>query len=256
MIDKKLKNMDYHWTASNRRSFLEALASTGSVTGAANEVGMSARAAYTLRTRGIAGFRLAWDAAILLARAVVEGMLMDRAIHGEEVTTIRDPETHTTRRIGNDRRLGLHLLTRLDKKCDALGEDGKLSDAQIVADDFDAFLDLISTDADPGAVSTFIATRRTDKQCELRQETKLFEKPVWQTMNGQQWRTAFPPPPGFDGDEYGDFGEANYRRDMTEAEIDAQMARNFQHGARLRDAWFGFVPTNDNGVEAREALGG
>jgi hypothetical protein len=139
---------DYHWTPALERSFVECLSETGSVTEACKSVSMSRRAAYD-RKRKAAGlaFRIGWDAAVLLARDVVADELLDRALAGQWTETIRDKETGQTRRFAQDRRLGLALLTRLDRMCDFLASEGSVHmAAQIVSQDFEAFLDLMVAD--------------------------------------------------------------------------------------------------------------
>ncbi len=136
----------YHWTPALERAFVECLAETGSVTEACNAVAMSRRAAYDHKRRasGLA-FRIGWDAAMLLARDVVADELLDRALAGQWTETQRDKETGRTRRFGQDRRLGLALLSRLDRMCDTLADQGSQHmAAQIVAQDFEAFLDLMT----------------------------------------------------------------------------------------------------------------
>ena len=139
---------DYHWTPALERSFVEALADTGSVTEACKLVSMSRRAAYDQKRRGAGlAFRIGWDAAVLLARDVVADELLDRALAGQWTETIKDPETGKTRRFAQDRNLGLALLSRLDRMCDIQASEGTmLMAAQIVSQDFEAFLDLMVED--------------------------------------------------------------------------------------------------------------
>lgn len=152
---------EFHWTGSNQRAFLECLAETGSVTQAAHEVSMSRRAAYNLRNRAEGyAFRIAWDAALLLARVVVADELMERALSGHWVETVKDPETGTTRRLVHDRPLGLALLSRLDRMCDEMADEGTtLMAAQIVAQDWDRFLSLVEAGADHVQVRDFVEDR-------------------------------------------------------------------------------------------------
>ena len=64
------------------------------------------------------------------------------------------------------------------------------------------------------------------------------------------WRTDFPPPPGFAGDQTEDIYDIDdYERDLT-AEEDAALAQRDEEerrpyedaAARARDAYFGFAP--------------
>jgi hypothetical protein len=145
---------EYHWTPALQRRFLETLAETGSVAQAAHAVSKSRRAAHNLKNRqaGFA-FRIGWDAAILLSRDVVESELMDRALSGQWVETIRDKEAGTTRRHSHDRHLSMALLHRLDKRAEEIGGEGSFyMAAQLASQDFEAFLDLVEQGAGPAQI--------------------------------------------------------------------------------------------------------
>lgn len=71
------------------------------------------------------------------------------------------------------------------------------------------------------------------------------EEPVWWDDVAEEWRTRFPPPEGFDGEEEGDWGDDDYARALTDAEqtvVDAVLiAREANCRAeeeRWRDRWF------------------
>ena len=77
---------------------------------------------------------------------------------------------------------------------------------------------------------------------------------VWEEEDG--WWTDYPPPPGFDGEEEGEYGSLrdDYRRRLSPAEqavIDADVAEEDAEDLVLaeaqRDAYFGFAP--DESVE-------
>ena len=71
--------------------------------------------------------------------------------------------------------------------------------------------------------------------------------PVWRDELGE-WVTAFPPPEDFDGDKERGYGDENYRREMTGAELEAWQRlwaakidpKRLQE-AQVRDDFFGFV---------------
>lgn len=74
------------------------------------------------------------------------------------------------------------------------------------------------------------------------------DSPVWWEPDTEQWRTRFPPPDGFDGEQDGHYGDPDYSRaldfeeewllDRTEeAERDALAAAD----APERDAWFAAI---------------
>ena len=274
---------DYHWTPTNQRAFLETLAETGSVDLACKEVAMSRRAAYNLRgRRDGAAFKIGWDAALLQASAVVWGTLMDRAINGQMIETVRDPETHTTQRMHYNGQMGLALLARLEAKARSTDDAGPYSTAvRMVDSDFAAFLDLIEAGGAGAQAGLFVAARvsaeemvfpgisdaldNLQNQCELARisavcedfkddaepnELESDETPVWFDDEQHEWRTSFPPPPGLqDHDENGEFGDAGYDRSLSEAEVDAieakraiEIAPLAEAGAVARDSWFGFTP--------------
>jgi len=49
---------------------------------------------------------------------------------------------------------------------------------------------------------------------------------VWQRFHTDEWRTDFPPPPGFDGDENCNWEDEGYSRTLTAAELAAVTAGN------------------------------
>jgi hypothetical protein len=235
----------HHWTPQVQRAFLEALAVEGSVRRACVTAGKSWRTAYALRmqARGTA-FRLGWDGAVLIARARLADDLMERAFEGQEESIMRNGDTIIRRKIDN--RLAMSLLSRLDKMAEtpcARGSD--ISFAQIIAQDFEAFLDLIEGDGDGPAAVAFIAARtpapppakvekareiRGPGQCDLLTKTLLEQQGFdsiaertermgyWYNDHAEQWRTNFPAREGFDGDEDGTFGEPGFDRSIDEEE--------------------------------------
>lgn len=284
------------WFPARQRLFLESLAQSGIVTTACDDCQMSPRAAYSLRLRaeGV-GFRLGWEAALLIARARLVDTLMARAINGweEVITHSRDPheKSTTTHRHRIDNRLAMSLLGRLDKRAEVpLSEGSDAALARIVAQDFEAFLDLISSGAGGAAISLFLALRTPQAEevnphqndpigrCELcgadhgensedalapgeqSFEDALAGLGVWcenpdNAEDPDSWRTEYPAPPGFDGEEWGHWHSDWYERTLTQAELDAHLARQDIPGTReaddhdflkaaeaARDAYFGFVP--------------
>ncbi len=77
------------WTAERQRSFIAALAATGSVTAAADAVGMHVTAAYKLRTaEGAESFCAAWSAALDAGVAALKTIAFDRAVNGVPVAVV------------------------------------------------------------------------------------------------------------------------------------------------------------------------
>lgn len=101
------------FTRDKQVAFLSALANGGAVRRAVRAAGIAHQTAYRMR-RASAAFRLAWDAALLAARAVAEDVLASRAIEGVEKQVFYHGEAVATRRRYSDRLLLAHL-GRLDK---------------------------------------------------------------------------------------------------------------------------------------------
>ena len=119
------------FTRERQASFLAALAASGQVRSASAQAGVSHQTAYRERLAS-PGFRRAWDAALLAARAQAEEVLARRAFEGWEEDVVYHGEVVCTRRRFSDRLLLAHLA-RLDKLC------GEAEVAEF-ADDFDATL--------------------------------------------------------------------------------------------------------------------
>ncbi|VWX57901.1 hypothetical protein [Sphingorhabdus sp. 109] len=95
------------WTPEKQRAFIGALADCGVVAEAARSVGMSDRAAYTLRRApGAEGFAAAWDAALAAASRRLIDIAFDRAINGVDDVIVDKEGRHLyTKRKYNDRLL-------------------------------------------------------------------------------------------------------------------------------------------------------
>jgi hypothetical protein len=99
------------WSPDRQRAFIEALADRGSVTEAADAVGMSARSAYKLRrSPGGENFAHAWDAAIHQAALHLADIAFDRAIHGSEEPVFDKEGRRVGRRMRQNDRLLMFLL--------------------------------------------------------------------------------------------------------------------------------------------------
>lgn len=105
------------WTAERQRSFIEALADTGSVRRAAESVNMCHTTAYRLRRHPEAGeFCKAWEAALALGVQRLEDIAMERALEGVEVPVYSYGKLVGTRRIHNDRLLMFLLRNRASQR--------------------------------------------------------------------------------------------------------------------------------------------
>ncbi len=278
---------DYHWSPANQRCFLEALSISGNITAAASSVGMSKQAAYAYTNRASgAAFRLGWDAAVLLARRRVEGDLLERALEGQEEIYERDADTGRVTRIRVHNGLSMAMLARLDRM--ALGRNdvpAETAMARIVAQDFDAYLDLIETGGSGATAMLFVQARdgglysrvggmidtddetqdfanhsqlvqipageEREEQPELTPQEEAAAMSVWYCEYASGWRTNFPPPAGFYGEEECAFGEEGYERELSEDECEAREKQALVETAPLRAAgeaarlaWFG-LPEED-----------
>ncbi|TXC72495.1 hypothetical protein FSB78_17215 [Sphingomonas ginsenosidivorax] len=145
------------WSAANQRSFLEGLAEGHGVDAAARRVGLSAASAYAFRrTAKGAAFALGWRAATLVARDSIAETLLVRALEGTVDTIVRG-ETVITRH-KYDNRLALSLLARLDRQAES-APDADAKAACLVAQEFDAYLNLVGQDAGPARAGLFLARR-------------------------------------------------------------------------------------------------
>lgn len=142
------------WTVERQRIFCEDLADHGSVTQAARAAGMAARTAYRLRRRPEGkAFALAWNAALLLARQRLIDDAYQLAIDGSHDVIMRDGEIIGERR----RRDSRAILTSLERlmQCDVFADPA----TRIIAQDFDTFLGMMDSAANPADTKAFIDAR-------------------------------------------------------------------------------------------------
>jgi hypothetical protein len=138
------------WTPEKQGRFLEALARSGSVKGAAAFVGMSRESAHRLRRRtqdraeGRA-FARAWDAALIHARELYAEEVLEKGLNGWSETVWYHGEE-----VGERQRFSVPLLlaalARLDAKadeCDLAGHP-----ARAAAAEFDEMVEAISQGSD------------------------------------------------------------------------------------------------------------
>lgn len=146
------------WSAANQRRFLEAIAEGHGVDAACRCVGLSAASAYAFRrsAKG-AAFALGWRAASLVAREALAETLLVRALEGQVDTYIRADGSEVTRH-RHDNRLAMSLLARLDRQVEA-APDADVKAARLVAQEFDAYLNLVARDEGPARAGLFLARR-------------------------------------------------------------------------------------------------
>jgi hypothetical protein len=228
------------WTPAARSAFLETLAKSGVVTDACREVQRSSQAAYALRNRDPL-FATGWEAALSKARARLADELFHRAVHGTVDQVWKDGEV-VAERHRHDNRLSIAVLNRLDARCDR-AERFELPAVRAAAN-WDAYLAALAEDR-VADIEAMLAPPPPENICEndailgqgsdsmlirqlhqLRQGTALDEEEeidddhddarVWTA--DYRWRTNFPPPEGFNGDEDGCYGDGDYSRNCTPEE--------------------------------------
>jgi hypothetical protein len=147
------------WTPDRQRSFLAAIAEGQTVERACRIVGLSVASAYALRRRASgATFALGWQAASLLARDAIADGLTTRALDGQ-VETVTRPDGTTIVRHRFDNRFAMQMLSRLDRLADAEAGRDTFGPARLVAQDWEAYLDLVERDAGPARAGLFLTGR-------------------------------------------------------------------------------------------------
>ena len=250
------------WTPERKRLFLERFAECGVFVEACEAAGMSARAAYNLRDRDPL-FAAGLDAACVKARAPLADEAYSRARNGVVERIYRDgvvvAEKHRY-----DNRLTMAVLARLDSRIDRAEEKGA-AHLKLV-ERWDDYLDALAEDrredglallapseaAAPRPPCTGLEDFSRDRELhELRTGGEdAMDKDrhtVFEEEDG--WWTDYPPPPGFDGEMQGEYGDINsdYRRRLSPAEqavIDADIAEEraeeLARAEAQRDLYFGF----------------
>jgi hypothetical protein len=202
------------WTPERQRQFIEELADCGIVREAAARVGMSEQSAYQLRRRpDAAGFSHAWDAAVQLGVHRLHSTAFERAISGTVKRRYYNGEVVGEETVF-DNRLLTYLLSRLDKS-----PDGVRGTARHLHETLDAL--------DEGLREPLPAP-------------KSYQAPVWRRNDGE-WLTHFCPPEGFDGQQWGRFGDMGYCRTLTDEEWEAAEAHQARHARKVsyqRDRYF------------------
>jgi hypothetical protein len=246
------------WTPERKRLFLERLAECGVIVEACHAAGMSARSAYNLRDRDPL-FAAGWEAASVKARAPLADEAYSRARNGV-VERIYKDGVIVAERHRYDNRLTMAVLGRLDARIDRAEERGSPHLGLVAR--WDDYLDALGEDRredgmallappEPEPSQALTADLRTSAEHRELHELHLDEEletdedhhDVW--YDGGGWWTDYPPPEDFDGEEYGEYGDHDYRRTLTPAEqavIDADeaadRAEELARGEAQRLAYF------------------
>lgn len=101
----------------------------------------------------------------------------------------------------------------------------------------------------------------TREMCQLRQADDAAESRVWWCEGREDWRTSFPPPADFFGDEQGDPGDPDYERALTPEEAEAAEAWQARErapfiaaGLAERGAWLAQCRGEETAATAPEGL--
>jgi hypothetical protein len=102
------------WSAERQRAFLIALAETGSISMACNQVAMTSRSAYRLRQRpDAAAFARAWDDALRIATTRLTTLAYERAVRGTLTETFDERGVLVSQRRAPSDKLLMFLLGHL-----------------------------------------------------------------------------------------------------------------------------------------------
>jgi len=226
------------WTGEAMAKFLETLAETGIVLDACDAAGKSSTAAYAHRRRHPL-FAEAWEKALGIARDRLADTLLARSIEGNVEQIIKDGEIVAEKHF-IDNRLGLAVLKRLDQRTDGSKVfQRQLSPSPIHAEpDWELALTALRTgDADDIAAALAmlkgpaLGSSKGDEVGEVCDppfedvEGDNFDHPrLWRDWAKGEWRTNFPPPPGFDGHEDDEWEDDTYCRALSAEELAALVA--------------------------------
>ena len=210
------------WTPYARKLFLQVLAQTGRVNRACETCCLTKQSAYYLRNRDPV-FAAGWDAAAALARMTLADELMDRAIGGVTETVMRDGQV-VGERHRYDNRLSIAVLNRLDKRCDRAEVLGAGYLGAVA--NWDKFIRAVGDDDQDGARALLeegLPGSASDGQASQEMPTdeaeERPEKPrIWWENDTDEWRTDYPPPPGFDGHMQKQYGEWGFSRSLSDAD--------------------------------------
>ncbi len=254
------------WDGPAMALFCQALAEIGVVTEACRACGKSAKSAYALRQREPL-FARAWESALSLARERLADDLLARSLKGSCEQIMRDG-CIVGERHAYDNKLAFAILRRLDRRAE-FGATFRTPPADripcpvpAVSGDWQLLLDALSEERKQDAA--ILLTPLPPKSDEGNEgnnppiegvegddvDEPYVPKRVWQEYRTDAWRTDFPPPPDFDGEEKGAWEEQGYSRTLTAAELAAVTAGNpdeeiitLEQDEADRDAFFAALAT-------------
>ena len=251
------------WDGPAMAMFCRTLAETGVVTEACRACGKAAKGAYALRQREPL-FARAWESALTLARERLADDLLARSLKGSAEQIMRDG-CIVGERHAYDNKLAFAILRRLDRRAE-LGATFRTPPANqipcqvpAVSGDWQLLLDALSDDRKEDAAllltplppeilpPEIVKSNEGNNPPVAGVEGDEMDQPyvpkrVWQEWQSDEWRTDFPPPPGFDGDENCNWEDEGYSRTLTIEEYGV-----------LAGAGLAEPPPEDVTIEADEA---
>jgi hypothetical protein len=245
------------WTPERQREYVEALADSGVVRQAAARVGMSEQGVNRLRRRADArSFDRACDAALRLGGRRLVSVGFERAIEGTIKRHYYRGEVVGEERV-YDNRLLLALIGKLPHLI------APPEEVEPVAANWEPWMQAVEQGlpepTPPAGFEPPVPAESVTGEGSAP-EPRWSGDEVWDEADGAWW-TIFPPPPGFDGEEEGNWGDAGYKRTLSAAEeaaIEAEATEERNRGlideTARRDLYFGFKPRALEG-EASPATG-
>ncbi|MCL6682957.1 hypothetical protein [Sphingomonas alba] len=257
------------WDGPTKALFCRTLAETGIVRDACRACNMSAKSAYALRHRDPL-FARAWEAALSMARERLADELLARSLKGSAEQIVRDGciwgERHHF-----DNKLAFSILRRLDRRAE-LGSTFKTPAAwempatpPALTGEWQLVLDAMSEDRIADAERLLTPKPKgnggndppfsldSEEENEGDSEPEAPQR-VWRDWE-DEWRTDFPAPAGFDGDEWGSWDdEEGYSRTLTQDEraalaaagmirIEETIEISIEEDEAARDAFFAALRT-------------
>ncbi len=158
------------WSPEKQRIFLEVLATTGRVDLSVKSACMSRESAYKLRRHPLgAGFALAWQAALSLARQQLFDQAYELAMTGSVEQIIKDGVVVAERRKRDPRAL-FDVVDRIGQS-----EIAASPAAEVIAQDWDEYLDCLTGDAKTAAKRTFKFLKAREKSLSSSCQPAFFE---------------------------------------------------------------------------------
>jgi hypothetical protein len=205
------------WTPERQRAFIEELADCGVVREAAARVGMTEQSVYGLRRRPDAdAFNKAWDTAVQMGTERLHSVAIERALNGSIRRRYFQGEVVGEERVF-DNRLLIYLLGRTET-------NARARQAAYRIDELPGLIDAV----EDGIAEPIPGPDATSRS------------PVWRDEEDGGWLTDFPPPDGFDGEQWFATDERGYCRRLSaeeQAAVEAWEQRARAEAQRRRDLY-------------------